>query len=255
MLFKEFGNPEAPTTILLHGGGLSWWSLKNVASLLKPEYHVVTPIIDGHGEDADETFISIEKSAEKLVEYIGSNCGGKVFALGGLSLGAQIVVEALSTQADIADYAIIESALVYPMRGTKTLMVTACQISYWLIKNRWFSKLQAKALCVPNDMFEEYYSDSVRMSKQSLVNIVLSNGTYELKDEIRNTKAKALIIVGEKEGAALKKSATKLHQTIPHSKLYTAPKMKHGEMSLVHSERYVELLKEFFNFEPPASAS
>jgi pimeloyl-ACP methyl ester carboxylesterase len=50
MLFKEFGNPNAPTIILLHGGGLSWWSWKNVISLMAPEYHIVTPVIDGTGK-------------------------------------------------------------------------------------------------------------------------------------------------------------------------------------------------------------
>jgi pimeloyl-ACP methyl ester carboxylesterase len=28
MKYKEFGNKKSPTIILLHGGGLSWWSLK-----------------------------------------------------------------------------------------------------------------------------------------------------------------------------------------------------------------------------------
>ena len=48
MLFKEFGDVKKPTVILLHGGGLSWWSLQPVIALLEKEYHIVTPIIDGY---------------------------------------------------------------------------------------------------------------------------------------------------------------------------------------------------------------
>ena len=174
MLFKKFGDQNAPTVVLLHGGGLSYWSLQDVIALLMPEYHVITPIIDGYGEDADEPFISIENSADHLIEYIKSACNGHVFALGGLSIGAQIVTEVLSKQADIASFAMIESALVCPILGTKTLTVPMCAMSYGLIKKRWFSKLQAKELCVPEDLFEKYYADSIKMTKQSLVNTIVA---------------------------------------------------------------------------------
>jgi len=59
MIFKEFGQKGLPTIILLHGGGLSYWSLNNVVKNLVDDYHVITPILDGHGDDWDNTFISI----------------------------------------------------------------------------------------------------------------------------------------------------------------------------------------------------
>ena len=246
MQFKEFGNSKAPTIILLHGGGVSDWSLKDIIPLLAPAYHVVTPVIDGFGEDANTTFVSIENSADRLMEYIMSHCGGRVFALGGLSIGAQIALEVLSKQADIAQFAILESALVCPIPGTKILTVPICRMSYGLIKKRWFSKLQAKELCVPLDMFEKYYSDSIKMSKQSLENTILSNGTYQLKAEIKNTKAKTLVIVGGKEKNVVKKSAQILHRAIPASQLHIAVNMKHGELSLAHPGQYVNIVKGFF---------
>ena len=121
MLFKEFGNKSLKTIILLHGGGLSWWGFQNVIEFLENDYYVVTPTIDGHGDDADTAFISIEDSAEKLIHYIDTECGGKVFALAGLSIGAQIVTEVLSQKGDIAEFAVIESALVIPIKGVATI--------------------------------------------------------------------------------------------------------------------------------------
>lgn len=61
MLFKEFGGKSLPTVFLLHGG-LSWWSLIGIIELLEKKYHIVTPIIDGHGEAGGE--ISLLHSAE-----------------------------------------------------------------------------------------------------------------------------------------------------------------------------------------------
>nr|WP_314464958.1 alpha/beta hydrolase [uncultured Clostridium sp.] len=246
MIFKDFGNINAPTILLLHGGGLSDWSLEGIVTLLTPEYHVVTPIIEGYGEDVNEVFMSIEKSAHHLIEYVMTHCNGHIFALGGLSIGAQIVTEVLSQNANISDFAIIESALVCPIWGTRLLAVPMCQLSYRLIKKRWFSKLQARQLCVSDTMFEKYYSDSIKISKQTLVNTILSNGTYKMKAQLKNTTAKVLVIVGEKEITVMQKSAEILHQNIQNSQLYIAPNMKHGELSMTQPKQYVEQLQLLF---------
>ena len=250
MLFRKFGNPEAPVVVLLHGGGLSWWSLQPVIDLLAPAYCIVTPVIDGFGEDAHEPFQSIEASAQTLLKYIRANHGGRVYALGGLSLGAQIVVEALSMQPNAADYAVIESALVIPIRATKALTVPIMRMSYWLIRQRWFARLQARELCLPEAMFERYYTDSVKLSKASMIRTILSNGTYALKNGLAATTTKALIIVGEKEIAIQKKPARALCKAIANSTLYTAPAMKHGELSLLHPKAYVDLLQALFHDSP-----
>lgn len=246
MLFKATSNEQKRTIILLHGGGLSSWSLNSIAEQLQSDFHVITPIIDGHGEAGDEEFISIQDCARKLIEYIDTNCNSQVFAIGGLSIGAQIVTEILSQRQKIAEYAIIESALVCPIRGTTVLTLPLYKLFYGLIKKRWFAVMQAKTLCVPPDMFEQYYQDSLKISRQSLINITLSNGNYKLNECIADTKAKVLIIAGEYEVGIIKKSAHLLHDTIHGSDLYIAPGMKHGEMSLLYPSKYVALLKSFF---------
>ena len=43
---------------------------------------------------------------------------------------------------------------------------------YGLIKKRWFVALQAKALNVPDELFETYYEESSRMTKESLINLL-----------------------------------------------------------------------------------
>lgn len=246
MLIKEFntGN-NLPVIIFLHGGGLSWWSYKKVAELLKDKYHVIAPVIDGHGEDRSNTFISIEDSAIKLIEYIDLHLGGSVYALAGLSIGAQIVTEILSQRSGIAKYAVIESALVYPMK-TAALTAPMYKLFYGLIKKKWFSKMQAKALCLPDDMFDDYFNDSIKISKQSLINMTLSNGSYILKDLISKTKAKTLIIAGGKELNIMKKSAEKLNNAISGSQLYVAENLKHGALSLARPKEYAGIIENFF---------
>ncbi|MDW7659916.1 MAG: alpha/beta hydrolase [Bacillota bacterium] len=247
MKIRESGRKELPTVVLLHGGGLSWWSLNNVIELLKNDYHVVTPIIDGHGEDGENTFISIEESANNLIQYIEEHLNGEVLAICGLSIGAQIVTEILSKRENISKYAIIESALIIPMKSVAIFTAPMYKLFYGLIQKKWFSKLQAKSLFVPENMFENYYEDSLRISKQSLVNITLSNANFIVKSSLSHTKSKVMIIVGEKELKIMKKSALILHQMIPGSELKIMDGMGHGEISLVHPEKYVDLFYQLVN--------
>ncbi len=57
---------------------------------------------------------------------------------------AQIVCEVLSREPAITEYAIVESALVLPVKGVTVFTAPACGLCYGLIKRRWFSKMQAK---------------------------------------------------------------------------------------------------------------
>ena len=113
MKIQEFGSAEKDTIILLHGGGLSWWNYRAEAEMLQADYHVVLPALDGHA-DSDRAFTSIESNAEDLIEFIDREYSGKVLLIGGLSLGAQVLLEILSKRKDICKYAIVESASVVP---------------------------------------------------------------------------------------------------------------------------------------------
>jgi hypothetical protein len=53
--------------------------------------------------------------------------------------------------------------------------------------------------------------------------------------------------VGQKELGIMKKSAFLLNREIPHSRLFVAKGMKHGELSLKYPERFVELIKELLS--------
>jgi len=90
MKFKEFGNRNNETIIILHGGGLSAWAVEPIVNYLVDDYYIITPIIDGHGEDGSNTFISINESAKNLINYIDKKHSGKVKALCGLSIGDKL---------------------------------------------------------------------------------------------------------------------------------------------------------------------
>ncbi|HHX60096.1 MAG TPA: hypothetical protein GX707_05080 [Epulopiscium sp.] len=132
------------------------------------------------------------------------------------------------------------------MRGTTALTVPTFKLFYGLVKKKWFSKMQSKALFIPDGLFEQYYEDSLKISKQSLINITISNGNYNIRENITNTRAKVMIIVGDKELKIMKKSAKRLHQMIKSSQLCIMKGMGHGEISLVYQKEYLQLVKSLF---------
>lgn len=113
------------------------------AKLLQDRYHVVLPVIDGHS-GSDKDFTTIENNADEILSYIDKNCNGKVLMICGLSLGGQILVDLLARRKNICKFAIVESALVLPMKATNALIQPIISMCYPLIKTRWFAQAQFK---------------------------------------------------------------------------------------------------------------
>ena len=241
MQYVEYGAHNSQTVILLHGGGLSWWNYREVAQLLADKYHVVLPALDGHA-DSDAPFTSIEDNAARIIAHIDEHFGGKVLALGGLSLGGQIAVEMLTQRPDICRFALLESTLVKPSKLTHALIKPTFGMSYGLIKQKWFAKLQAAYLGIPRKLFDDYYRDTCKITKEDMIAFLQSNSAYSINPALRNTQAKVHIVFGSKEQASIRASGKLLNRMLLDSTLEVLPEYRHGELSLNHPEQYAQML-------------
>ena len=242
MIVKEYGKSNKDIIILLHGGGLSWWNYEEVSEILKSNYHVILPILDGHS-GSDRDFTSIESNANEIIEYIDNNYNGNVKLIGGLSLGAQILLDILSKRDNICEYAIIESALVCPMKMTNILIESSINMSYGLINKKWFSKLQFKSLKIKEELFDKYYIDSSNITKDNMISFLKANSNYHLKN-IKTNKSKSIVIVGSKERPIMIKSAKIIHDELINSELEILSGYYHGDLSINHPNEYAEKVKK-----------
>ena len=241
--YVEYGKENRDVIILLHGGGLSWWNYKEAAEILRTDYHVILPILDGH-TGSDKPFTTIEDNASEIIEFINKQFGRSVLMMGGLSVGGQILLEVLSQCKDICKYAIVESALVIPSKFTYSMIKPAFGSGYGLIKYKWFSKLQYKSLRIKKNLFDEYYRDTCGISKSDMIAFLQENSLYSLKETIRDCQATVQIFVGEKENHAMRKSAKIIHEKLEDSFLQILPNMYHGEFSINHADDYVSRILE-----------
>ena len=244
MTVFEFGQQNNDSVLLLHGGGLSWWNYHEVAKLLEKDYHVILPVLDGHA-GSYEHFTTIEDNAARLISYIDTHFDGQITVLGGLSLGGQVALEMLSQRPDICQFALIESALVKPSKLTAALIDPTFGMSYGLIKQRWFAKMQADYLGIPKELFEDYYQDTCAITKADMIAFLKANCTYKIKAGLAETTAKVKIVAGSREQNNILNSAELIYQAIPGSQLEILHGLRHGDLSINHPERYVQMLKEW----------
>lgn len=241
MLVKEFGTQNKEVLILLHGGGLSWWNYQEATKLLAEQYHVVLPVLDGHG-GSEVPFHSIEENARHIFAMIKERFSGRVAAIAGVSLGGQIAAELLSMHPEVCRFALLESTLVKPMALTYRLIKPTYEVSYGMIQQKWFAKLQADYLGIPKDLFEDYFQDTCKISKTDMIAFLEANSNYKIKAGLSKTRAKVLILAGSREIRQIRDSAVVLQNTIPNSQMKILPGYRHGEFSLNHPAEFAALL-------------
>ena len=239
----EYGKEHKETVMLLHGGGLSWWNYREEAEMLRDEYHVVLPVLDGHA-GSDRPFTSIESNAGEIIKYIDEYLGGSVGFIGGLSLGGQVLLEMLSQRGDICRNAFVESAMAVPSKMTHALIGPAFGMSWGLIRNRRFAALQFRSLHIKPELFEDYYRDSCAILKDDMIAFMKANTGYAMKESIRRCRAETRLFVGEKETPGIRRSAARLQKTMPDWQVTVLPGYRHGDLSINHAEKYVQALRE-----------
>ena len=250
MLFREFGANTDPTILLLHGERLSWWSFADIIPHLSKHYHVIVPVIDGHGEDSETPFVSISDAAQKLIAYIDSDCSGKVLTIFGVSFGAQIVIEAITKRNDIAKYVVLQSASVLPSRLDIRVIQPVCKLYDRLLRQKWLSQIQAKSLCVKPVQFDQYYQDLTNITETSMANIIKSAVTYSAPDTLRNASIKALFVIRSGETLRLRRSVRKLMALVPHSQVCIVPGIKRGELNADLFHEYMGMITHYTRKDP-----
>lgn len=253
MRFHEFGDKNFPHILLIHGGGNSWWNYLRQARILSDKFHVILPTLDGHGEEYQRDYISTENSAQQIMDYIKNNCNGKLFAIGGVSLGGQIAIELLSLDSDIAQKAIIDGSICIPQPNLSRISTIVVKIFGKLMFSKSASKIQLSLMkkiypnmAYPEEIENYYMEDMPILPMKTLVKMYKTYmGKYRLKESITESKAQVLYIYGEKEMRCVKESAKLFQKMHPDCILYEAKGYNHGYLSAYLPLEWIKLVNPF----------
>lgn len=253
MKFHELGDKNLPPILLIHGGGSSWWNYLRQARILSEDYRVILPTLNGYGEEFQRDYISTEDSAQEILNYVRQNYDGKLFAIGGVSLGGQIAMELLSLDSDIAEKAIIDGSICIPQPRLARFSILLVSLFGKLMFSKLSCKLQLSMmnklypkLAYPEEIKAYYLEDLPRTPIKTLVTIYKTYmGHYKLKSRISRSKAQVLYIYGEKELNCVKESARLFQQMHPNTILFEAKGYNHGYLSAYLPQEWVELVVPF----------
>ncbi|GAB2541734.1 alpha/beta fold hydrolase [Gracilibacillus alcaliphilus] len=243
LTYQEYGDKNSPLMLFIHGGGVSSWMWDKQIQYFS-NYHCITIDLPEQGASKNTEKFSIHLSAEKVNEIIEKNAKGKEVIVVGFSLGAQVTIKMLSLNSNLVDYAIINSALVRPHSIIKKMIRPSIKLSFPLVKNKSFSKLQAKTLYISEEYFDKYYKESSQMKSDTLIRILEENMSFEIPENFSKAEGKILVTVGEKEKAVMKKSAKDLVSSNSNCTGIIMPKVGHG-ISLLDPDFFNQLIENW----------
>ncbi|MCM3638099.1 alpha/beta hydrolase [Sporosarcina luteola] len=245
--YMEHGNKEGPLLVFIHGGGVGGWMWDKQIAYFK-DYHCLVPTLQGHGDRSNETSFSIRENALEIIQLIEQKKGKKDVHIIGFSIGAQICLEIVSLAPTLINSAMINSAVVIPMKYMIPLLAPTIKMTFPLIKNKTFAKAQAKQLYMDGEHFEKYYEESLKMKSSTLINILKENMSYSLPAHFPKSTARVLVTAGEKEKGLVKKSVWEIVKGNEHFESLFVQDIGHG-FPVAKPELFNHILEEWIVYQ------
>ncbi|MBB5182766.1 alpha/beta fold hydrolase [Catenisphaera adipataccumulans] len=237
MEYKRYIHKKKPVMMYIHGECLSAFSFKTQVKEFKKDFEIVLPLLN-------DSFTSIQQTAEELIQYIDEQYDGHIQVLAGFSLGAQIVTEMLSQRNDLCEFAMVESALLLPSKLRNWSDLAAVHAPT-LSHNKLFNSFMYYAKFSDDAAEHEYYENLKTIPQETLARMYDETYNYQLPDSIKDYTGKLAILVGQRESKKYKESADLLHDKVAGSEIFMLLNYSHGGLSLGHPEEYIRFVKSW----------
>ncbi len=244
MRFTTHGDPTFPSLMLIHG-------MANTAQLcygrLLPHlenYHVILCELDGHTDQEQGLFQSIQDSCEKIEQYVVQNLKGSLFGLTGFSLGGTIAVELMTRNRIKIEKVILDAAFCVKMGVLAPVFTKAfC----WAIGRIKASKtipafLVESIMGKGNSGILDTFYRNVEIP--SIKNVCRDVYGYEVSSALSGFGGEVTFWYGSNEHYP-KKTAELLCRHLPEMTVEVFDEMGHGQFLNEHPEMYAAKLKEF----------
>ncbi|MGF9829497.1 cereulide biosynthesis alpha/beta hydrolase CesH [Bacillus anthracis] len=246
MYYKEFGIEHERMMVYIHGGGVSSWMWDKQVDYFSQKFHCLVLDLPEHGYSRkDEQIFSIDHAAEKIIKLIEEKREGKSVVAIGFSLSSQVLLSMLSKKKDLIDFAMINSALAKPIPFTNILN-KIMTMALPLVKNKIFSKVQAKQLYIGEEYFNLYYQESLHINKDTFLRIMNESSSFEILKTFKEYSHNILVTVGEKEKKIMKDSMKEIMANNPNCQGVIIPKIGHG-IPLADPKLFNKMLVEWLD--------
>jgi len=247
MLFKEYGEKDKPTLLLMHGMLQEASTMYEKLRPLEGDYRLIIPTMDGMYPNSP-TFTCFSEQCRKIEEYIKQNYNGKIYGVYGISQGATILSELLARNNIDIEKAVLDG--VYVAHQGKIAAWYGVKMYNMIKKNGGkFPKSMDIVMRLMGLGEEDYEMFTVMnftdVSEESLKNNFYENYTYRANPDLKNTDTRVYLWCGSKEPYA-KKSHNILKQYIKNYEEKIFEGLGHGQLLLRNQDKICSLLREIF---------
>ncbi|WP_203135626.1 alpha/beta fold hydrolase [Microbacterium sp. JZ31] len=229
MFYARFGpdRDDAPTVLLLHGGGVAGWMWESLRDHLRNQYRVLVVDLPGHGRSVDQPYLSHGETIRAIAALLRTEAKGRPATVVGFSLGAQLAILLASEHPALVGGVVVVSAQANAAPLTPATLALL-RIAAPLARQRWFAKLQARELFIPPRLLEAYIDTSAAMTRESLLAAVAANMRFRIPSGWSAFTGRSVVMVGERERPLMRDSAAAIHAALPTSTLTVVDGCGHG---------------------------
>lgn len=221
------GPPDGPVMLLLHGAGVGAWMWRDQIAVLRERYRVIAPDLPGHDHSAGVPFTSSAELVEDLARLVRAHARGREVAVVGFSYGAQLALALATSHPDLVRHVVAVSALTaaMPLEAASRALVRAAAP---LGRQRWFARLQARSMFVPDDLVDDYLRTVRALPTRDLVAVLAANAAFRAPQTWSAYPGRALLLAGDREVKPLVRGLRALQEQLPGAELEIVPGAGHG---------------------------
>lgn len=226
---KETGKENPETILFLHEDNMAGWMWDEQVKAFQ-DYHCIVPDLPEHGGSHDSVPFTIEDAARMIIDIIRNKAHNDKAHLVGISMGAQVILQILSTTPEVVDHALISGALVNTSPHNETFLKLLDYLikKYIPVKNDNLSiGSYIRSYNIPKGLSKKFKESTYVIQPDSAERIIREKILFEMPSNLENVEVPVLIIAGEKEYKVIKESLWDLVNIFTNSKAYFAPGVGH----------------------------
>ena len=247
MFVHESGSSGQPTVVFLHGNGANGTMWRAHMERLAG-HHCLAPDLPGYGQSNRQEWVSLDQTADQVIDLIRSRARDGRAHLVGLSLGGSVLITLLSKSPDGIDHAIVDGAGIFPLPAL-SFKKASFHVMQPFLHTEFVIKTIARSFKIPNDRYDEFRQGMLEMSPSSFTRSFLQALSFLQAPGLEKVTCPVLFVAGQWEAAAVHRSNVLLAGIMPHAQARVAPGMAHGWLAKA-PELHLRMVKAWIDDQP-----
>lgn len=245
LFVEERGPGEAPTIVLLHGGGLSGRMWEPQLERL-PDWHCIVPDLPEQGRSAHVAPFTLDDAAERVAKLIRDRAPGGRAHIVGLSLGGAVALTVLRRNPELVRRAVVSGTAAGIGRTLGAVSKASAKMYRWF-RPETVADMSLKQFGIPgkyrdvlqHDLVIGTRPEFIRHFTDALMTMVLPVGSA----------VPVLVAVGERETVVAKRSARRIAAALPGARAVLVPRAGHV-WNLQHPDLFADTVRAWCTGSP-----